>query len=79
MTALFTAMAPYYRIYAGKSMMTTIPFYYLTILYSLLFFTKHIAATEYKYSRNDNETHYSAVFLGVILGAAMRARRLRKK
>jgi hypothetical protein len=78
LTSLFAAVAPQYRIYAGKSMATTVFFYYLTIFYGLLFFTQHIASTEYKYSRNDNETHYAAVALGLALGFAVRWRRLRK-
>ena len=74
LTTLFATMAPSYRIYGGKSMATTIFFYYLTLFYCLLFFTRHIAASEYKYSRNDNETHYAAVVLGLALGFVMRAR-----
>ena len=67
-TTLFSTLAPHYTIFKGGSMATTIFFYYLAIFYGLLFFTRHIAASEYKYSRNENETHYSAVALGLLLG-----------
>lgn len=40
-TSLFTAIAPGYRMFAGKSMMTTMFFYYLTTMYYMLFFTNH--------------------------------------
>jgi hypothetical protein len=76
LSTLFATFLPQYRIYGGKHMATTLFFYYLPIFYCMLFFTKHIASTEYKYSRNDNETHYSAVVLGLMMGLLAR-RKLR--
>lgn len=42
MTSLFTAIAPGYRIVAGRNMMMTVYFYYLTTAYLMLFFTNHV-------------------------------------
>lgn len=39
LTALVTALVPSYNIYQGRHMATTIPFWYLFVAYSLVYFT----------------------------------------
>ena len=75
-TSLFTSLAPGYRIYAGKSMLGTMFFYYLTSMYFLLFFTNHFMDTtkQFKHAQNHNETHYSAAGAGLLLGLLLRRR-----
>ena len=72
LSTLFAVIAPQYPVIAGKTMARSFFFYYIPVFYGILFFTKHIASTSYKYARNDNETHYSAVALGLLLGTLLR-------
>ena len=72
LSTLFAMVAPQYRVIAGKSMARSFFFYYIPVFYGILFFTKHIASTAYKYSSNHNETHFSGVALGLILGTLLR-------
>lgn len=76
LSTLFATFLPQYTIYGGKYMATTLFFYYIPLMYCMLFFTTHIGSSGYKYSRNDNETHYSGVVLGLLMGLLAR-RKLR--
>ena len=77
LSTVFATVAPQYPVIAGKTMARSFFFYYIPVFYGILFFTKHISSTSYKYSRNDNETHYSAVILGLVVGTLLR-RKFRK-
>ena len=76
-TTMFTAIAPSYRMFAGKHMATTFFFYYITGIYYLLFFTNHVTdpkMEQFKHAQNYNETHYASAVLGVVLGLLVRRR-----
>ena len=77
LTSMFSAMAPGYQLYQGSYMATTFFFYYLTGFYFLLFFTNHVTdprMSQFKHALNHNETHYSSVVTGALLGLLLRAR-----
>ena len=48
LSTLFAMVAPQYRVIAGKTMARSFFFYYIPVFYGILFFTKHIASTDYK-------------------------------
>ena len=70
LTAAFTAMLPGYLAYNGKYMATKIPYFGIFLMYCMQVFLEH--DKQAKYSQNCNETHYSAVVLGGILGVFCR-------
>ena len=80
LTTLFTAAAPNYTIYKGGSMATTFFFYYILAFYGMVFFTNHLTvfpdekANQAMHAKNHNETHYSAIALGALIGLATRGR-----
>ena len=76
LSCLFGSFAPGYRIHRGKHLATTIFFYYLVGAYLLLYFTSHLtdAKSQFKHATNHNETHYSAVVTGTLLGLLLRSR-----
>lgn len=58
-------------------MATTMFFYYLVAMYGMLFFTNHLtdpSKAGFKHATNHNETHYSAVGLGAVLGLLLRSK-----
>jgi hypothetical protein len=58
-------------------MATTVFFYYLVGAYLMLFFTSHLtdpSKMSFKHATNHNETHYSAVVSGTVLGLLLRSR-----
>ena len=76
--SFFSFLAPEYKIYAGTHMATTVYFYYLLLAYCMIYFTE---MRNYKkgitHKRQDNETHYSGVVFGALLGVIVRRRLLR--
>ena len=76
--SFFTFLVPDYTIFSRGSMATTFYFYYIFLAYCLMYFTE---MRNFKkgivHKRNDNETHYSGVIFGAILGMLMRRRLLR--
>ena len=77
-STMFSTLAPQYMMLSGKSILTQFPFYMLAATYFLLFFSNHITdptkRTNFKHAQNHNESHYSAVVLGIVLGLALRRR-----
>ena len=79
LASLFTCAAPAYMISQGRSQLRSIPFFYMTIFYFLLFFTNHVMDMSdvklQKQAQNHNETHYAAMLLGASLGVLIRLRK----
>ena len=80
LTSLFTCLAPNYALYRGGGIATTFFFYYILAFYGMIFFTNHLTvfpdekAKLVKHSTNHNETHYSALVLGALIGVASKGR-----
>ena len=76
LSTMFAAMAPGYKL-AGSSTFALF-FYFIPVFYSILFFFEHLNAEQKQkvkmHSKNDNETHYSALALGLFLGTAIKFR-----
>jgi len=67
-------------IYHGSSLVTSIPFYYILAIYGLLYFSQFYHLRKgITHARNDNETHYSALVSGLLLGFLLRRRFIAKK
>lgn len=73
---MFMVMAPGYKIFAGKSMATTIPFLIVPTTFVLMFFGDHVTDPElqktFKHAQNHNETHYASMVLALLLGVSLR-------
>ena len=74
-SSLFTFLAPNYKIVNGKNLATSFYFSYILIGLCILYFTAQGSAKyNRQYRRHDNETHYSGVTTGAILGFLIRRR-----
>ena len=80
LVTMFSVAAPNYAIYKGGSFATSFFFYYLLAFYGLCFFTQHLTVSPtqqrkpVRHAANHNETHYSALVLGLLLGLAAKKR-----
>ena len=76
--ALFSFLMPNYKIYQGRNAATTFYFGYLFAAMCIIYFTPQGSAKLNRaYRMQHNETHWSAVITGALLGLAMRKRLLK--
>ena len=77
--SFLTGLLPNYKIYSGQKMATTFYFYYLLVAYCLIYFTQmQNFRKNVIHARNDNETHYSGLIIGGLLGIILRKRLISK-
>lgn len=66
--SLFSFLLPNFKIVNGRSLITTVYFYFLLAGYSIVYFTKLLDLKGNVYTKPSNETHYQAIVLGAFLG-----------
>lgn len=54
----FSFLMPAYKIISGKSVATTMYFYFILAAYGMLYFTKLLDMSGNVYAKPSNETHY---------------------
>ena len=75
LVTLFSMLVPNYKIAGGRSIMTTIYFQYILLIYGLIYFTQQTNLKKGTiHAKNSNETHYSSVGLGLLMGMMLRKR-----
>ena len=79
LSTLFAALAPGYKLLSTSIAGLSVYFYFIPLTYSILFFMEHMNMDDHRiavqrHAKNDNETHYVALGLGVLFGSALKFR-----